>query len=292
MLRKAGRAANGRSEGKRRFTKRAFRAILDNVSLYSWRNVQMNVHAPRRAEAGHMPALREGARDGIPIGLGYFAVAFSLGIAARNAGLTPFQGFLASLLNNASAGEYAGFTMIAAHATYMEIAVVTLIANARYLLMSCSLSQKFSPGTPLFHRLIVGFDVTDELFGIAIARPGWLDPFYMYGAMLVAMPCWAGGTALGVVMGNLLPARLVSALSVALYGMFLAVIVPPARRNRVVAALIAVSFALSLISGYVPGVSSLSDGTRTIVLTVALSSAAALLFPVNMENAEEATHGA
>ena len=93
-------------------------------------------------------------------------------------------------------------------------------------------------------------------------------------------------------MGNLLPARLVSALSVALYGMFLAVIVPPARRNRVVAALIAVSFALSLISGYVPGFSSLSDGTRTIVLTVALSSAAALLFPVNMENAEEATHGA
>lgn len=158
---------------------------------------------------------------GSPLGWDILPWPFPWGIAARNAGLTPFQGFLASLLNNASAGEYAGFTMIAAHATYMEIAVVTLIANARYLLMSCSLSQKFSSGTPLFHRLIVGFDVTDELFGIAIARPGWLDPFYMYGAMLVAMPCWAGGTALGVVMGNLLPARLVSALSVALYGMVL-----------------------------------------------------------------------
>lgn len=247
----------------------------------------MVAHTKGRAAGGHTQAMLLGARDGVPIGLGYLAVAFSLGIAARGAGLTAFQGFLASLLNNASAGEYAGFTMIAAQATYLEIAVVTLIANARYLLMSCSLSQKFAPDTPLYHRLLVGFDVTDELFGIAIARDGWLDPYYMYGAILVAAPCWASGTALGVMMGNLLPARLVSALSVALYGMFLAVIVPPARRNRVVAGLILASFLLSYAAGRVPGIASLSDGTRTIVLTVALSSAAALLFPVNMDNAEE-----
>ena len=160
----------------------------------------------------------EGMRDGVPIALGYFAVSFSLGIAARNAGLTPIQGFVASLFNNASAGEYAAFSLIAAGATYVEVAIITLIANARYLLMSCALAQRFAPGTPFFHRLIIGYDVTDELFGITIARPGYLNPFYTYGAIALAAPAWAMGTALGIVAGNLLPLRAVSALSVALYG--------------------------------------------------------------------------
>ena len=113
---------------------------------------------------------------------------FSLGIAARNAGLTPIQGLFASLFNNASAGEYAAFSLIAAGATYLEVAIITLIANARYLLMSCALAQKFAPGTPFFHRLIIGYDVTDELFGITIARPGYLNPFYTYGAIALAAP--------------------------------------------------------------------------------------------------------
>ena len=125
-----------------------------------------------------------GMRDGVPIALGYFAVSFSLGIAARNAGLTPLQGFFASLLNNASAGEYAAFTLIAANATLFQVALITLIANARYLLMSCALAQRFAPGTPFFHRLIIAYDVTDELFGITISRPGCLNPFYTYGAIL------------------------------------------------------------------------------------------------------------
>ena len=155
----------------------------------------------------------EGMRDGVPIALGYFAVSFSLGIAARNAGLTPIQGFVASLFNNASAGEYAAFSLIAAGATYVEVAIITLIANARYLLMSCALAQRFAPGTPFFHRLIIGYDVTDELFGITIARPGYLNPFYTYGAIALAAPAWAMGTALGIVAGNLLPLRAVSALS-------------------------------------------------------------------------------
>ena len=176
--------------------------------------------------------LVNGIRDGIPIGLGYFAVSFSLGIAARKAGLSPFQGFLASLFNNASAGEYAAFTLIAAQATYLEVAIITLIANARYLLMSCALAQKFSPSTPFFHRLIIAYDVTDELFGITIARPGILNPYYTYGAILLAAPAWAGGTACGIIAGNALPLRAVSALSVALYGMFLAIIIPPARKDR------------------------------------------------------------
>ena len=191
-----------------------------------------------------------------------------------------FQGFLISLLNNASAGEYAAFTVIAADSGFLEMALITLITNARYLLMSCSLSQKFSPDTPLYHRLLVGYDVTDELFGIAIARPGYLDPFYSYGAFLPAIPGWAIGTALGVTAGSILPTRLVSALSVALFGMFLAIIIPPSKKNPVVLGCVAVSFAASWLCTVLPYVKTLSEGTRTILLTILIASAAALLFPV------------
>ena len=225
----------------------------------------------------------EGMRDGVPIALGYFAVSFSLGIAARHAGFTPLQGFLASLFNNASAGEYAAFSLIASGATLAEVAIITLIANARYLLMSCALTQRFAPGTPFFHRLIIAYDVTDELFGITIARPGYLNPFYTYGAIVLAAPAWSVGTALGIMAGNVLPLRVVSALSVALYGMFLAIIIPPARKDKVVAALVAISFALSFAGSYLPVVSSMSSGTRTIILTVVISSAAAILFPRKTE---------
>lgn len=224
-------------------------------------------------------ALQQGFRDGIPIGLGYFAVSFSLGIVARNAGLSAFQGFLASALCSASAGEYAGFTLIAAMGTFLEIAIITFITNARYLLMSCALSQKAEPGLPLRHRLLTAFYITDELFAITIARPGYLNPYYTYGAILIAVPCWAFGTAFGVIAGNLLPLRLVSAFSVALYGMFLAVIIPPARKEKVIAGLILLSFAASFLAAYLPVISDISDGTRTILLTVIISAAAAILFP-------------
>ncbi len=228
-------------------------------------------------------AFRNGMHDGIPIGLGYFAVSFSLGIAAKNAGLTPFQGFLASLLCNASAGEYAGFTLIAAGAAYIELAVVTLITNARYLLMSCAMSQRLDPKMPGIHRLFMAFHITDELFGIAIARPGCLNPFYSYGAVLVAAPCWAFGTALGAAAGSLLPLRLVSAFSVALYGMFLAVIIPAAKKDKVIAGLIICCFIASFCASYLPAFSGMSSGTRTICLTLVLSTIAALLFPRNTD---------
>lgn len=231
----------------------------------------------------HSKALGQGLRDAVPIGLGYLAVSFSLGVAAKNAGLTALQGFLASLLNNASAGEYAGFTVIAANAGYFEMFLMTLVANARYLLMSCALSQKFSPETPMIHRLLVGYDVTDEIFGITIARPGTLDPFYTYGAILIAAPCWAFGTALGVIAGNLLPLRAVSALSVALFGMFLAIIIPPSRKNKVIAALVLSSFAASFAAAHLPLLSRLSNGTRTIILTVVISGLGAAFFPVKEE---------
>ena len=226
---------------------------------------------------------REGVRDGIPIALGYFAVAFSLGIAARNAGLTALQGFAASTLCTASAGEYALFTMIGASATYAETAILTLITNARYFLMSCALSQKIDPRMPDWHRFVFGAAVTDEIFGISVARPGYLDPLYNYGAMAVAVPAWAAGTALGIIMGNWLPTRVVSALSVALYGMFLAIIIPPMKKDRAIALCVISGFAASWAAGLFL---SLSAGTRTILLTVGLSSMAALLFPIREEEAD------
>ena len=190
-------------------------------------------------------ALRQGMRDGVPIAMGYFAVAFSLGIAGRGAGMSALQGFVMSVLNHASAGEYAGITAMMALAPYWELALTTLITNARYLLMSCALSQRFAPETSLWHRIGVGFGVTDEIFGVTMARPGPVEPLYTYGAMAVSIPSWAVGTAPGIVAGNILPARVVSALSVALYGMFLAIIIPPARKNKVVAALVGLGFLTS-----------------------------------------------
>lgn len=233
----------------------------------------------------HKSVFSEGLKNGLPIGLGYFAVSFSLGIAAKNAGLTPFQGFLTSSLINASAGEYAGFVLIASGATYLQMIIMTLITNARYFLMSCALSQKLNQKTSLLHRIILGFYVTDELFGISVARKGFLDPYYTYGAVTIAAPCWAAGTALGIIAGNLLPVRIVSALSVALYGMFLAVIIPPSRKSRTIAVLVAVSFLLSYAFSALPVISSISEGTRTIVLTLVISAAAAILKPVKQEAA-------
>ncbi|MBR5381958.1 MAG: AzlC family ABC transporter permease [Oscillospiraceae bacterium] len=234
---------------------------------------------PRKIILSRRLLFLQGLKAGIPIGLGYFAVSFSLGIAAKNAGFNAFQGFLISILGHASAGEYAAITLIAANATYLEMALVTLIANARYLLMSFAMSQRMSLRSSLGHRLLMSYFITDELFAVTIGQPGFLKPYYMYGAICVASPCWAVGTALGVVAGQLLPVRVVSALSVALYGMFLAVIIPAAKKDKVVAGLVLCSFAASWAAGVIPGVSALSEGIRTIILTVVISAAAALFFP-------------
>ncbi len=232
-------------------------------------------------------AFLRGMRHGIPIALGYFAVALTLGITARAAGITPLQATLTTALTNASAGGYAAFTAIGSHVTYLEAAMVVAIANARYLLMSCSLSQKFASDTPLIHRLLVGFYVTDEIFGVSMAEPGKLNPVYSYGVISMAAPGWALGTLSGAILGNILPVRAVSALSVGLYGMFLAIIIPPARKNRVVAVLVLISFALSGAAAVIPVLAAVSSGTRIIILTVVISAAAALLFPVREEEGHE-----
>ena len=230
----------------------------------------------------------KGIKNGLPIALGYLAVSFTLGITARNAGMTAWQATLTSLACNASAGQYAGFTVIAAGGTYLEMAIMELVANLRDLLMSCSLSQKFSPASKLRHRFFVGYAVTDEIFGVAVSAPGLLNPFYNYGMMLLAVPGWALGTFLGVVMGNVLPASVVSALSVGLYGMFLAIIIPPARKSRILAVLIVISMAASYLFSKLALTASISPGIRTIILTVVIAGIAAILFPVREEEGHHA----
>ncbi len=223
--------------------------------------------------------LLAGMRDGIPIGLGYFAVAFSLGITAKAIGLGPFTCMITSVLCHASAGEYAVYSMIGANATYIEMAIMIFIANARYLLMSCAMSQRMHPKLSFLHRLVMGFGITDELFGISSARRGTLNPNYMYGGMIVAIPMWAAGSAIGCFSGGVMPERIVSALSVALFGMFLAIIVPPARENKLIGVLIIICFAASFLFAKLDYIIPVSAGMRTIILTVAISAGAAALFP-------------
>lgn len=228
-----------------------------------------------------------GFRDGIPIGLGYFAVAFSLGIVAQGAGLNAVQGFFASFFCVASAGEYALFTSILHAASFLEIAIITLVVNARYLLMSCALSQRFDERTGLIHRLLVGFGVTDEIFGISIAQKGFVNPFYNYGAIAISVPLWSLGTSLGIIAGDKLPLRIVSAFSVALYGMFIAIFIPPAKKNLTIAVAVIVSFISSYLCGILPFVKDFSNGTRTIILTVVISAVVAVLRPIRDDDTDD-----
>ena len=234
--------------------------------------------------------LVRGMRDGIPIALGYFAVSFALGIKANAAGLTGFEAALMSALNLTSAGEAAAITLLGLGTTYVELAFTQLVINIRYLLMSCSLSQKIAPETPILHRMLIGYGVTDEIFGVSMAQEGRLSPFYSYGAIAVAAPGWTVGTLLGVLLGNILPARAASALGVALYAMFLAIILPPARKSRVIAGLVTVSMAASALFTFLAerfAWTAMTEGFRIIILTVGISLVAAILFPKKEESEGE-----
>ncbi len=224
--------------------------------------------------------LKSGITDGIPICLGYFAVSFTFGIMALKFGLSPLQSIVMSLTNLTSAGQFAGLSIITAGAPFTEMAVAQLVINLRYCLMSCSLSQKLDKSTPFYHRLLIGYGITDEIFGVSVCRSGLLNPWYCYGLFLLAVPSWTLGTAAGAFFGRLLPERALSALGVALYGMFLAIIIPPAKRNKILAGVTAVSMALSLLFFLIPALQNISSGLRLIILTVVIAGAAAALFPV------------
>ena len=226
-------------------------------------------------------------KAGIPIAMGYFAVAIALGIAAVRAGVGAFAAAFASLLNNASAGEYIAFTLIAAGASYIELITMEAVANARYLLMSAALSQKLQSGTSMLKRLLLGFTVTDEIFGVSMMQEGYLNPYFTYGAFVVATTGWTGGTLLGALMGDILPASVVCALGVGLYGMFISVFVPEAKKNRIVALLVLLSFLLSAAFEYLPYISALSSGLRVIILTVIISLGAAIFFPIKEDAQDE-----
>ncbi len=221
-----------------------------------------------------------GLRNGIPICMGYFAVSFALGIAARSGGLHAFQAFLMSLMMVASAGEFAAVTLIASGAGVIEMVITSLIVNLRYFLMSCSLTQKIRPETPLIHRFLLAQGITDEIFGLSVSVEGWLEPLYTYGMLLISASGWCAGTVLGVVMGNILPGWVTNGLSVAMYGMFLAIIIPPSRKSGFILGLVAVSMAASGLFSVLPGVRLISSGFRIIILTVLIAGAAAVIRPI------------
>jgi predicted branched-subunit amino acid permease len=212
--------------------------------------------------------------------MGYFAVSFTFGILAKQAGLNWFEAVLMSVTNLTSAGQFAGITLIASAATMIEIAVTQLIINSRYFLMSFALSQKIDPNTSFFHRLTMAYGITDEIFGVSIAAPGKLSPYYAYGVMSAAVPGWALGTLFGVVSGNILPPRLMSALSIALFGMLIAVIIPPAKGNKILSGLIIISMVLSFAFAELPALASMSSGVKIIILTFLIAGIAAFIFPV------------
>ena len=246
------------------------------------------MHDPRENKRAEFNV---GLRAGIPIGIGYFAVSFSLGIIARDCGFNAFQGFLTSLTSYASAGQYIGFTMYGAGATLWQLVIMMIITNARYLLMGVALNQKVREGTPLLHRILIGHSITDEIFGVSIARPGYASPYFGVGCWLSAMSMWSVGNAIGIAVGNILPLRAVSALSVALFGMFLAVIIPPIKKDKIIGCAVAISFALSYLATTLPAFQNISSGNRTILLTVIIASAFALIAPRKNESPEVSTEG-
>ena len=222
----------------------------------------------------------KGIRDGIPIGLGYFAVSFSFGMLAAAGGLSVGQATLLSLLNLTSAGQVAGLNLIMAGSSYVEMALTQLTINLRYCLMSFSISQKLERDIPQFHRYIVAFGITDEIFGVTASRRGRVSPWYSYGAMSMAIPGWTAGTKLGAVSASLLPGFITSALGIALYGMFLAVIIPPAKKNRAVLGVVVGSMAMSTLFQAVPLLQRVSTGFMIIIVTVAAAGTAAFFCPV------------
>lgn len=221
-----------------------------------------------------------GLKRGFPIAIGYIPVSFTFGLTAVSGGIPVWLAIVISLTNLTSAGQFAGTKLIIAGKGYLEITLVTFVINIRYMLMSLSLSQKIENKISLLQRLVFAFGITDETFSVASMEEGRLSYHYMLGLITGPMIGWTMGTALGAMICSSLPPSISSAMGIALYGMFIAIIIPPARKSRKVVFVLAISIAITCIMRYVPGLSAVSSGFRVIIATILAAGISAILYPV------------
>ena len=221
-----------------------------------------------------------GLRKGLPIGLGYFAVSFSFGVAAVSAGITPLASIIISATNLSSAGQLAGIKLIVANAAYFEIFLTVLLINIRYALMSISLSQKISPDMPLWQRAIVGYGITDEIYALSITEVRSVTFKYMLGLILLPVVGWVGGTTAGVFLTDLMPQKLINAMGIALYAMFIAIIVPDAKKNYKILSVILIAIAISCLLYYTPYIKNIGLGFKIIISTTLASLFGTFVFPL------------
>lgn len=227
--------------------------------------------------------MKQGIKDGIPIAIGYFSVSFTFGMLAVKSDISIFQAVLISLLNLTSAGQFAGINMIFAQASFIEMALTQFVINIRYSLMSLSLSQKLDNSVKVRERLVISYGVTDEIFAVASCKPGTVGQYYMYGLIFLPVLGWVGGTFVGAVAGFLLPPEIISALGVALYGMFIAIVVPVAAEDRAVKVVVLIALCLSTLLYYLPIGEKISSGFSMIICTVIAAGLGAVLFPIKEE---------
>ena len=228
--------------------------------------------------------LKEGIRDGMPICLGYISVSMAFGLTAVKAGMPIWATVLISLTNLTSAGQFAGTNLLLAQSSYIELILTTFVINIRYFLMSLSISQKVDKQFGMKERLIASFGVTDEVFAVSMQRRSELSFSYMLGLIATPILGWTGGTLIGAVATSLLPAALTDAMGIALYGMFIAIIVPPAREHKSVLFAVLLAIAGSCAFTYIPLLSAFSGGWSVIIITIVVSAVAAWLFPIPEEN--------
>lgn len=221
-----------------------------------------------------------GSKDSLPIAIGYFSVSFTFGIMAAKAGISPWMAGLISLVNVTSAGQFAGLQLMIAGTTYLEMFLTQLVINLRYALMSLSLTQKLSRDCHTGKRLLMAYGVTDEIFAVSVSRDRPVTLSYMMGLILPSVLGWTLGTIAGAIANNLLPASVQSALGLALYAMFVAIVMPPARKNPHIALVAIIALAISCVLKYVPVFASISSGFAIIICTVLAAAVGAIFFPV------------
>ena len=231
-------------------------------------------------------AYRTGVNRGLPVGVGYFSVSFGFGAMAAAQGIRALDATLISMTNLTSAGQFAGLTLILAAATLWELILTQLVINSRYALMSLALSQKLGQRSGVLPRLFIAFFNTDEIFALAMAEKGPLTVPFMLGLGTTPILGWTAGTLCGALAGSVLPASIRVALGVMLYGMFIAIVVPPARQEKPVLITVILALVLSCLFTWVPGLKEVSAGISIVICTVAAAAICAWLHPIEEEEGE------